>query len=372
MLSAGPIKPTDTEKIGSYHEVRVLREDTFNELLRELIGLKRYEVAIADQQQLIDKKQVNREIQISEHSGRRDYEVRITGSKRPANRVTLYGGEAINLYIDDPDSREPRLTHRRYVRSKSLDKPAWANLARDAAGGAGENDRRYYVGFHQPLRVAGGFVEFPISIQNANPALFSQRPAEAWVEITPTGGAASDKSRPLVFYDLQFENGRPVPVLLCRAQDWPAGAQTARINLFFKPEQTPATVRQVVDEADGRKPNPNLDVALAGGGKVEFTVDVEPIPGQNATQITVVETCAKEAELGQAKVEIETTGGVIADSIEREYFHSSEQQEVRHKFVYKGKSTAGVGSYRVRITAREDLEKDAFRLDDPVEVVVGR
>jgi hypothetical protein len=59
--------------------------------------------------------------------------------------------------------------------------------------------------------------------------------------------------------------------------------------------------------------------------------------------------------------------------IKRQYFHSPEEQEVQHRFVYKGKSATDVGAYRVRITAREDLEKNAYTLAEPVVVdVFGR
>jgi hypothetical protein len=359
----------NVRKIASYRELGKTNTDEFREYVRSLIGLKRYEVALPKQAKPKET-ELNQEITIDDHDGQRDYEVRIIGSKQPAHLLTLYGGEAIDLYIVDPDGPNPRLRHKRYVRS-SFEKTVWANLsARGGAANVQGNASRFHIGVDQPLRVGGGLVDFPISIQNADETQFSRRPAEAWVQITPLGDSAPNKVRPLVFYDLQFENGRPVPVLLCRAQGWPNWAQRARVNLFFKPEQTRWRVRQQVDEADGRVPNPNLDVSLAAGGKVQFTVAVEALAGQDATQITVKERCVSENELGQVKVEIETTGGAVADMIQRSRFYASDEQEVQHRFVYKGKSTTDVGKYRVRITTREDLEQGSYKLDEPVEVSI--
>jgi hypothetical protein len=232
---------------------------------------------------------------------------------------------------------------------------------------------RSYVGFHQHVRAAGGRVEFPISIQNSDEKQFSRRPAEAWIEITPIG-AATEKFSRLLFYDLQFETGRPVPVLVCPATDWPAAAERAQIDLFFKSDQTPTQpqLRRPVVEAERAPPESQLQVTLADGGKVQFAVSIDAVGAPTGSQITVKETCARESDLYQAKVEIESVGASVADFIERAYFHSPEQQEVLHKFIYLGKTPAEVRNYWVRVTAREDLEKGAYKLDEPIEVMVGR
>jgi hypothetical protein len=349
----------------NYYDTPV-REGDIEAVIRKSCNLKQFEVASGNERSSPQK--VPGEIVLNDHRGRQAYEVNIVDSKN-SQQVLLEGGEAINLYIVDAQSPNPRLQHKRYKPS-TLDQSGWANRASPSAAGASQRGE-FYIGFHPPLR-QGGFVSFPISIQNGDETRFSRRPAEAWVEIAPLDGAASNNNRPLLFYDMQFEPGRPVPVLSCRTANWPAGVRRARINLFFKPDQTPTRRRQRVRDAEGTEPDPNLEVSLDGGGKVRFTVSVEALSGQNAARITVIERCASEGDLRQAKVEIEPTGGAVADRITREYFHSSDEQEVRHSFVFLDKTPADVRQYWVQVTSRKELENGAYKLEAPAEVDVFR
>jgi hypothetical protein len=128
-----------------------------------------------------------------------------------------------------------------------------------------------------------------------------------------------------------------------------------------------------VRDAEGTEPDPDLDVPLPSGGKVRFTVSVEALSGQNAARITVVERCAQEGDLRQAKVEIDPVGGAPANRTRREYFHSSDEQEVRHTFIFADRNPADVMNYRVQVTSREELETGAYKLVEPVEVsIFGR
>jgi hypothetical protein len=345
--------------IGTYHEIRNLEESSFNELLRQLIGLQRYAVTQSGRVQAKPiTERLNRQVVLSDNNGRQQYDVRVVGS-RQAHELTLEGGEAIDLFVADAQSSNPRLVHQRY--RTEMQASAMASNPDAAAA----NAEKFFVGFHQPQRLTG-FTLFPISIQNDNEAEFSPRPAEAWIEITPVGAAPPDEVRPLVFYDLEFESGRPVPVLLCRAMNWPPEARRARIDLFFKMQRTDTALRFPVRDVEGRKETPELDLRLASGGKVQFTVSVSPAPEYNGARITVIERCAKLADLHQAKVEIETP----ANSVRRQSFHSADKHEVHHEFIYSGKVTDELMDYRLRITSREDLRRGAARLHEPVEVSV--
>jgi serine/threonine protein kinase len=294
------------EQPDHYYPTPVNQRD-IEEVIRKTCNLKEFEVASGNRP-VAEPQKVPGEITLTNHRGRQTYNVNIVDSTS-RHQLPLEGGEAIQLFIVDPQSPNPRLQHKRYIRD-TLDKSASASRAIGDAG-TGSQEDGYYVGFHQPLREAG-YVNFPISIQNAIATRFSRRPAEAWVEITPLAGSESNTARPLVFYDLQFEPGRPVPVLSCRTANWPTGVQRARIDLFLKSGQTntqrpPPRIHEVI----GRKPDPDLDVSLPSGGKVRFTVSVEQseVNGQNAAKVTVMEQCALESELRQVKVEIEPTSG---------------------------------------------------------------
>jgi hypothetical protein len=353
------------EQPTNYYETPANQRD-LEDVIRKTCNLKQFDVASDNQR--IGRQKVPGEIILNDHRGRQTYDVNVVGSKR-IEQLPLEGGEAIDLYMVDVQSQDPRLQHRHYKPSK-LDQFAWANRAASGTAAAPQNDK-VYVGFHPPLR-QGGFVSFPISIQNADGTKFSRRPAEAWVEITPQG-AGSNKPRPLVFYDLQFEPSRPVPVLSCRTANWPAGVERASVNLFFKLDQTTPRRRQRVSDAEGTEPDPDLDLSLPSGGKVRFTVSVEALSGQNAARITVVERCAGEGDLRQAKVEIDPAGGALPNRTRREYFHSSDEQEVRHTFTFADRNPSDVRKYWVQVTSREELETDAYKLAEPAVVsIFGR
>jgi hypothetical protein len=346
-----------------YYETPVNQSD-IEGVIRKTCNLKEFEVASGYEPKRQQK--VPGEISLANHRGRQTYEVNIVESKS-IQQLPLEGGEAIDLYVVDPENPNPRLRHKRYVRDNG-DISAWAS---QAASEADPQGNKFYVGFHKPIAEAG-VVNFPISIQNADESQFSTRPTEAWVEITPLGVAGSGPTRPLVFYDVQFEVGRPVPVLSCRAENWPAWAPRAKIDLFLKPERTAVSRRWRVYDVEGPKPDSRLDVALAEGRKLQFTVAVEQLTGQKAARIVVQEHCSNAADIHKVKVEIEPPPDTKSEIIQREYFHSSGEQQVRHSFVYSGQSAENVRSYWIRITTREDLENDAYRLDSPVEVKVTR
>jgi hypothetical protein len=352
-------------KIGqgeNYHEISPQMTE-LEEVIRAVIGLKRYEVRMANQPTALANERVNREVELKDHRGRQQYSVQIVGSDRP-HGLTLEGGEAITLFVVEADTARPRLVHERYTREMQRNSVA-------STGGAGADttgEQKFFIGFHQPLRDPG-FMQFPISIQNSEATLFSPRPVEAWVEITPIGHAPADKVKPMVFYDLEFADGRPVPVLMCRAMNWPAAARRARINLFFKMQRTEPVRRPVRDvELSQSKPHPDLDVSLPNGRKVQFVVKAEQVAGRDGAQVTVIEQCQHADDLHQAKVEVETP----ANMLRREEFHSAGQYEVRHEFVYSGKVTDDLRDFQLRITSRQELERNAIKLHDVVEVEVDR
>jgi hypothetical protein len=124
--------------------------------------------------------------------------------------------------------------------------------------------------------------------------------------------------------------------------------------------------RRQVHEVQGTKPAGVLEVRGPSGGKIEFKVEVSQDPQHDAARITVTEQCARPTDLHQAKVQIETQ----PDMVRRQYFLSSDGQEVRHEFIYKGKRTAEVLDYWVSVTSREELERGAFHLHEAVELKV--
>jgi hypothetical protein len=131
--------------------------------------------------------------------------------------------------------------------------------------------------------------------------------------------------------------------------------------------ETDATHRRSVGEVEDDKPRPDLDLSLPDGGKVQFTVSVDPAPEHKGARITVTEHCSRETDLHQAKVEIETP----ADIVRRQYFYSADKHEVRHDFIYTGKVQADLRQYRLNITSRQALETGAAAVHDVIEIPVN-
>jgi hypothetical protein len=347
--------PDQTSRVGSYYAVRDIQR--LKEVIRTALGLKKYRVTQGDE--VDEERPVNQEVVLDGHRGRLGYMVEVAGIRK--HELVLEGGEAIELEIAGGQSANPRLVHARYTDQQQRN--ATASILSDGAARAPSPEKRY-VGFQRTLREPG-VVVFPISIQNDDEELFSERPAEAWVEITPVVPGAPDAKRPLLFYDLKFDDGRPVPVLLCRAINWPADATRARINLFFKLRPTETTRRLQVREVDRTLPSSELDVHAARG-KVQFSVEVSQAQQYDGSRVTVTEYCDSEADLRQAKVQMDPPADIVA----RRTFHSPDQHRVEHEFIYKGKRTEEVRSHRVVVTSRKELEDRAFHLVTPVEVTV--
>jgi hypothetical protein len=106
--------------------------------------------------------------------------------------------------------------------------------------------------------------------------------------------------------------------------------------------------------------------------RLTLSLEQSEVNAQTAAKVTDMEQCALESELRQVKVEIEPTSGPGADRISRECFYANDGQEVRHNFTFLDRTPSDVRQYWVRITPREELEKDAYRLDNPVEVEIAR
>jgi hypothetical protein len=343
----------------NYHKVRSDLSN-FEEVIRNAMGLS-YEV-IAEGAK-VGSERVNKQITLPQRARPTEYTVRIVGSDVP-HRMTLEGGEGIDLFVAESGGRSPRLVHARF-KSEETQTQTQASVVK-AGGAAATEMEKFFVGFQQPESITGE-TRFRVWMQYNDERLFTPRPAEAWVEITPLveGG---QKQTPYVFYDLEFEEGKTVPMMVCRAANWPPEARNARVETFFKMRKTETELRRQLKDVEGGKLQPDLAVRLPGGGRVQFSVQVSALKGQEGTQVTVTEQCARPEDLRQAKVEIETP----ADTVQRDYFRSNGQCEVYHKFVFLDTTTSEVLDYRLRITSREDLERDAAKLHDIVELKVDR
>lgn len=256
---------------------------------------------------------------------------------RAETKVWLEGGEAIQLHLSDDLMR---LEHRRYATNVGEHNWRMCDAPQGLPGPSGfEVPREFYVASHASEWIPGeDAVKFWFSIQNGDETKFSPRPAEAWIEIQAMRDGVADPDKLYHFYDLTFEEDRPVPVIVCNAYGWPEGAD-ASVRMWFKLTSTEAARRGTVGELrnEGSFSVPGID-------GVEFTVDTERVA--NKVHVVVVET-HEQGELNAAKVEMNGTPLEIIREFNRKI------GRVEHRFVFP--AGRQVDGYVVLFTSAKEL-----------------
>ena len=260
--------------------------------------------------------------------------------------MTLEGGEGIELFLSD-DLRQ--LLYRRYTKNRSR--------AVDGLPDPLQPTRRFFVEAEIP-QWQGRNVRFALSLQNADAARFSPRPAEAWLNIRPNFINASKKSPDYVFDTLDFQPGRPVPVLDYLAPDWPDGAESATLQIWFKLDKTPPDKR--ISLADFEKLKQLTLSALPG---VTFTCSHEKIDDRYRVNVTV-KYPRDTTDIHAAKVEIDPAP---AEIIRR---YSPEAGIVLCTFVCDDTSSIPIDRHELHITTRKSLQTDAVTLPEPMTIPV--
>ena len=201
-----------------------------------------------------------------------------SGASPPRCGFEAEGGEALDLYVSGGGRR---LEFRRYDGGTEQGlRDSRTNLFAPS-----DPQRLCFVGAHLASR-GGESVRFPLSIQNANAAEFSPRPTEAWVEITPRFVDGS-VGAPFVFYDLSFQQNRPVPVLDLLATRWPRSADRAEIRAWFRFTKTPSDVTVPLAELT---PSVERRLELASLPGSEIRVTLAPAETADQVQLSVLES----------------------------------------------------------------------------------
>jgi hypothetical protein len=278
-----------------------------------------------------------------------DYRVEMLDRRHPASAlVTLEGGEALELWLSED---QDRLEHHRYDvalrdRRESVPDPADPSAA-------------FFIGAHLPWWDDRAAV-FDVSIQNSDPARFSPRPAETWVEVRPVSPKGSEETPEYIFYDRAFVAGKPVPLVECKAPQWPPEARKAEIQVWFKLAKTRPDQSGYVDDLVGRG-----DFRVEG--ELDVTLRVSKEPGENGRpcRLVVIERHAPgKTDLGQLKVEADPPPKSVAHRF------NPKTAIVRHDFFYEGASYENLGGYTLEFTRRESLLRGAVALEKPLTVAL--
>jgi len=219
---------------------------------------------------------------------------------------------------------------------------------------------------------------FLIAIQNNEPANFSPRPAEVWVEITPADAEnpplTADEAAPYVFQDPLYDTQRPgAPVLVCQARDWPISARVAEIRLWWTMADDPSSdlpaaprqsIQRIRRQQEAGKP---LKVA---GSEVKFSLDApEKKQGDLGARVIVDEAHAGEGEPEPFRVEMVPHPTTII----RSYFRLPAGRKIRHEFIFEGENEEQVQEHELRIAPRRLCnvsEGRAIKIEEPLRVPV--
>lgn len=197
-----------------------------------------------------------------------------TGPPTPKRGVRVWGGERLELFTT---GRGRALEFRRYDGGTEQGLRDSQTLLPDP-----ENPQRiWFLGAHMALR-EGAKVRFPLSIQNGQADAFSPRPKAVWIDVQPMT-ATGPEGMPYTFMDMDFQPGRPVPVLDLAAYDWPANASTATIRSWIH----------------FSAPQPDLAIPLPDVGPIGRSFEV---PG--LAKSTVMVTRAPPAASGEVVVTV--------------------------------------------------------------------
>lgn len=272
-----------------------------------------------------------------------DYDASLLGAARGQRRFAAENGAAVELFMRG-EGRE--LVFRRY------DGGTEQGL-RDSRGGLldpEEPRRRVFVGAHMADRTRTTLL-VPISVQNDDATSYSPRPAEAWIEIIP-----SRDGKPVgpayVWYEASYQPARPVPVIECRAENWPDQAVVAEVRAWFRFQPTPPdlaiSIAELIPEVD-------RSVAVEGLTGVRFTLRLEPTPEPGAVALTVLEEHSVHAGGRLPICRVTVPKGC------REATHTVEQGtgRVRHRFLLDAQRGVVSSLARLEITDREKICRGA-------------
>jgi hypothetical protein len=369
------LKDKLTADQGTFHMVR--DPTSLLKALEAFFRLSRYEVLGADNESRVTSEPLPLGATcdaIKKPLGRSEpYWVRLADPSRPAQtEVWLEGGEAIELEVQKEGPEEQRrLVHRRY--QWELRDGCSRNRIRAPLD---EEKRLFFVGAHVP-KWEEDAVRFDVSVQNNDAEQFSPRPAEAWIEVrpaasagqdpateTPSGkaGRMNDTSKVYHFFDLSFEPHRPVPVLSCKALDWPKDVIDAEIRLWCKLKKTPPDHELTVGQF--RKQKQWKPEGLSDLEYFEITgSDDAP---ENRCRVKITEKYKSGGDLYTVKVEMDPPPKSVT------HVYNPVSGTVRHVFEYAPSEAGDVDGYRVRLTSRESLTRDAIALPEPLVVTLPR
>jgi len=341
------LQPRDAEERTAYEELRGLVKDAkgqwrdasdinqLSQAFRDFLGLVRWQAE--EESGAVQTAEIGHGLEVAPGS----YTVRVEGQRATESRVTVEGGEILELFAVRNDRP---LEHRRYDGGSEQGPRASQQGLEDP----GDANRKWFVAAHLPWREGTGRVRFPVSLQNDDATKFSPRPAEFWVEVRPRGVAAA---RPFVFYDADLEPARPVPVVDLTVDAWPQDAEEAEILVWFSPKPIEPSAQIRLGELELDEKQPFRFSQLPG---VTLETLLKKIDDTHC-RLTIVERHADPRDLPRLRLRVEP-------ACERaEHLVDEAAGSVRHIFdlpLENGRLATGT---RLSIVGRDELKEHCVK-----------
>ena len=218
----------------------------------------------------------------------------------------------------------------------------------------------FRLGVHRPVHEAAG-VRLPFSVQRAD-RLFTPRPAESWIEVTPLLDEKRAAPSKFIFYDANFEPGTSVPVLNWLAEDWPATAKLAEVRGWIKFEPTKPDWTVKIGDVANKVPDAGTGASLSGLSGVSYQVRTRrgDKPG-SPYRVAVIERHGDDSPgLGTLKVEI------YPQPLHVVHRFDAENHLATHVFELDEINEQSIANYELRFTRRESTQKGALELAEPI------
>lgn len=338
---------------GDYHTPAVSATALINSV-ESLLSPGRYQVNGGDGK-AVGAAQLDAPIDVDAlGEGPQNFVVASNAARQP---ITLWGGEALRLLLDQESSE---------IRSVHYDEgnPSFVDLVT----GTPPRPTDVVLGVHRPRREPEG-VRFTVSIQRADND-FTPRPAESWIEITPVFSSEGQTASPVVLYDQQFEPHKPVPVLSWLVRGWPAGSDRARIRFWCKPQATEPTIvldaKSLLDEAA------DPDGPLANSALEGISLTAHPIADGESSGHAVLQVIEQHSVKSAAFDPLKITAILGQDRPGRVTRRiDPDHRLVVHQFAFDGVHVEQLADVRLQITTREDLRQNAWQAERPVQVEIS-
>jgi Mg-chelatase subunit ChlD len=354
-LRMGEVRDLAVESGGTFHEAA--DPTALTSSLRQSLQLLQWQIVdkrFADQRFRLGESTT---LPVSPPGQLRNYDIVLeAGGSGTSRRIAAENNTSLDLFVSGGGRS---LEFRRY------DGGTEQGLRDSRSGVVDPLDprRQLFFGVHLANR-AGNLVTLPLSVQNDDAQSYSQRPTSIWVEVQPL---VRDKptGNPYVFYDMQLQQERSVPVFDLRALEWPRQARSAAIRAWVRFDNLkPDIAIAIRDLPSGQSKR------LGFPGLPNSTISIARKPSSTTDHIEVTVTEQHPAELASQlpllRVQVSENCSEAIHTVE------PDSGQVLHRFLITAESGGLSPATLLELTDRQRITAGAVStvLSDATQLIV--